>query len=246
MPSAFASPIPGPAGAPASERGNPAWSRVLLVEGTSGVGKSTLIDRLLRRYVAERPARKLRTLLHLTQAHTYGPLAPGEDSGTLTVEQNLRHLDGVVSLLEWHVGALAAETKVKFLAIVDTLHLTQCHRPGVLTWDQVRTFDERLLRLGARLLFLHGTPATLWNRGMEPRAHEEFILGYARPRFGANLSEIHRYFVAEQAAMRGHLSRTRLPSLLLDAEGEDHSNLDRAYAFWLAAVEGQAAGDPAT
>ena len=55
------------------------WSRVLLVEGTSGVGKSTLIDRLLRRFVALQPPRRLRTLLHLTQAHTYGPRAPLED-----------------------------------------------------------------------------------------------------------------------------------------------------------------------
>jgi hypothetical protein len=243
MASSSASPIPGPGAAPACERGNPAWSRVLLVEGTSGVGKSTLIDRLLRRYVAQRPARKLRTLLHLSQAHTYGPLAPGEDSGTLTVDENLRHLDRVVSLLEWQVCALAAETRVKFLAIVDTLHLTQCHRPGVLTWDQVRGFDERLVRLGARLLFLHGTPATLWRRGIEPRAQGEFILGYARPRFGENLSQIHQHFVAEQAAMRGHLSRTRLPSLLLDAEGDDHSNLERAYAFWLGAVESQTTTD---
>ena len=35
--------------------GNPAWSSVLIVEGTSGVGKSTLIDQLVRRYVADIP-----------------------------------------------------------------------------------------------------------------------------------------------------------------------------------------------
>src|SRR6185295_15174059 len=86
--------------------GNPAWSRVLIVEGTSGVGKSTLIDQLIRRYVAGQPARKLRTILHLTQAHTYGPLAPAEDLGALTAEQNLEHLDDVVSMIEWHVSAL--------------------------------------------------------------------------------------------------------------------------------------------
>ena len=59
-------------GSPAPVTEDPAWSRVLVVEGTSGVGKSTLIDRLVRRYVADRPARKLRTLLHLTQADTTG------------------------------------------------------------------------------------------------------------------------------------------------------------------------------
>src|SRR6185436_1359749 len=99
--------------------GDPAWSRVLIVEGTSGVGKSTLIDRLVRRYVADRPARKLRTLLHLTQAHTYGPLVVDEDRQTLTADQNLRHLDEVVSMVEWHVLSLTAETRIKFLAAID-------------------------------------------------------------------------------------------------------------------------------
>ena len=63
--------------------GDTAWSSVLIIEGTSGLGKSTLIDQLVRRYVADRPARKLRTLLHLTQAHTYVPVAVDEDRKTL-------------------------------------------------------------------------------------------------------------------------------------------------------------------
>jgi hypothetical protein len=230
------SPLPHSAPALSStqvERGNPAWSRVLLVEGTSGIGKSSLIDQLLRRYVADQPPRKLRTLLHLTQAHTYGPLAPGEDAGTLTPQDNLRHLEKIVTLLEWHVTALAAETKVKCLAIVDTLHLTHCYRPGVLGWDQVRQFDRRLARLGARLVFLEAAPDTVWNRGIEPRAHEEFILGYAQPRFGHTLTEIHEYFIAEQARMREHLTRTALPHLILCAEAEPSETLDAAYDFWL-------------
>jgi hypothetical protein len=141
--------------------GNSSWSRVLIVEGTSGVGKSTLIDQLIRRYIADRPAGKIRTFLHLTQAHTYGPLAAAEDLETLTPTQNQKHLGDVVSMLEWHVNSLNSETKVKFLAIVDSLHITQCHRPGVLSWDQVLDFDCRLSRLGAKLLFQSGSPQTL-------------------------------------------------------------------------------------
>jgi hypothetical protein len=57
------------------QAGDRVWSRLLLVEGTSGVGKSTPIDELIRRSVASQPPRKLRTLLHLTKPHTYGPLA---------------------------------------------------------------------------------------------------------------------------------------------------------------------------
>jgi hypothetical protein len=212
---------------------NPAWSRVLVVEGTSGVGKSTLIDRLIRRYVAEQPARRLRTFLHLTQAHSYGPLAPDEDRGTLTAEQNLTHLDRIVSLLEWQVSALMAETKVKFFAVVDTLHLTHCHRPGVLTWAQLSGLDQRLARLGARLLFLHASPATIWDRGIVPRQNEQFITGYARPRFGESLEEIHRYFVAEQESMRSLLGNTGMDLREIDADADGERNLDEAYGFWV-------------
>ena len=177
-----------------SRVGNLAWSRVLIVEGTSGVGKSTLIDQLVRRYVADQPTRKLRTLLHLTQAHTYGPLAVDEDRKTLTVEMNLQHLDQVISLLTWPVSALTAETQAKFFAVVDTLHLTHCYRPGVLNWDQVSGLDQRLAAIGARLLFLHASSQTLWERGIRPRRNEEFITGYACPKFGNTLAEIHHYF----------------------------------------------------
>jgi len=58
--------------------------KALLVEGTSGVGKSTLIDRLIRRHVDSARERKIRTVVHLAQSHTYGPLAQAEGAGTLT------------------------------------------------------------------------------------------------------------------------------------------------------------------
>jgi len=214
-------------------RGDPSWSRLLIVEGTSGVGKSTLIDRLIRRYVAEQPERKLRTVLHLTQAHTYGPLAPGEDLGTLTADQNLEHLSNLVSMLEWHVSALACENRVKFLALIDTLHLTQCQRPGVLTWSDVSELDHRLARLGARLVFLNGTSTTIWERGIVPRRDEEFITGYAQPRFGETLEDIHLHFIREQEQMRALLANTTLDCMELAAERDICLNVDDAYRFWL-------------
>ena len=105
-------------------------------------------------------------------------------------------------MLEWHVLSLTAETRIKFLAIIDTLHLTQCHRPGVLTWEHVSGLDRRLAGIGARLLFLHASSQTIWERGITSRRDQEFITGYACPRFGSTLEEIHQYFVAEQALMR--------------------------------------------
>jgi hypothetical protein len=209
------------------------WSRILLVEGVSGIGKSTLIDAMLRKYVTDRPVRKLRTLLHLTQAHTYGPLAVDEDRGTLTARQNLAHLDAVVSLLEWHARALTEERVPKFFAIVDTLHLTHCHRPGVVRWSDVAPYDRRLAALGAKLLFVHASPEAVWHRGIAARRHDDFITGYAARKWGPALESIHAYFVDEQSALRATLGHTALEQKTLALDGELSTYVDDAYDFWL-------------
>src|SRR5215510_9655275 len=74
--------------------------KALLVEGVPGIGKSTLIDAMIRRYIDSAGPRKIRTLVHLSQTYTYGPLAPAEDNGTLTVAENLRLLERITGLLE--------------------------------------------------------------------------------------------------------------------------------------------------
>jgi hypothetical protein len=149
----------------------------------------------------------------------------------LTAQQNIQHLDNVVSMLEWHVLSLTAETKIKFLAVVDTLHFTHCHRPGVLNWGHVSGLDHRLARLGVRLLFLYGSSQTIWDRGITPRRDEEFITGYACPKFGNTLEEIHRYFVAEQERMRQRLASTNLMYREMDVDRDFNSNLEEAYKF---------------
>jgi MoxR-like ATPase len=107
--------------------------KALLVEGVPGIGKSTLIDALIGRYVDSVGARKIRTFVHLSQTYTYGPLAPAEDAGLLTVADNLRLLDRIVGILQWLHADLQHSDKQSFV-LIDGLHLTHCIRPGVLTW----------------------------------------------------------------------------------------------------------------
>jgi hypothetical protein len=203
----------------------------LLVEGTSGVGKSTLIDALLRRQVGAVPPRKIRSLLHLAQTHTIGPLAKAEDAGTLTVADNTRHLDRIVSLAEWLRAGTQEHSRPMCFVIIDTLHLTNCVRPGVVRWADVVGFDRRLAVLGCKLLFLQAQPATIWERGITPRVEEQFLLEYAK-KFGSTHQEIHEYFVREQEILAGLYAQSAMPKLFMPGEGSLEDVSERAYRFW--------------
>jgi hypothetical protein len=209
--------------------------KALLVEGTSGVGKSTLIDALIRRHVESSQPRKVRTLVHLAQSHTYGPLAGPEDDGTLTVEANLRHLERIVGMIEWLHASVQEHTRPWCFVLVDTLHLTHCVRPGVVKWNDVAAFDRRLGAAGCNLLFLRGTPVTIWDRGITPRADQQFIREYAR-KFGRTHEEIHQHFVREQETLIELFSRSVMTKRLLQGDGELDETLE-ALQFWTGDVE---------
>jgi hypothetical protein len=205
--------------------------KALLVEGTSGVGKTTLIDALIRRHTAAAPPRKIRSLIHLAQSHTYGPLAVPEDEGTLTPDDNRRHLERIVSAVEWLSACVQEHDKPWCFVVIDSLHLTHCVRPGVVKWGDVEAFDQRLAGLGCKLLFLEVEPGTIWERGITPRMNDQFILEYAR-KFGGSHAEIHDYFVKEQETLKSLFERSSMPKLLLKNEAGLEGVLEAAYSFW--------------
>jgi hypothetical protein len=205
--------------------------KAMLVEGTSGVGKSTLIDGLMRLHVESSEARKIRTLVHLAQSHTYGPLAIPEDKGTLTVDENRRHLERIVEMIEWLHISVHEHTRPWCFVLVDTLHLTHCVRPGVVKWHDVEPFDRRLAAVGCKLLFLQGTPDTIWERGIKPRLDQQFIQEYAR-KFGRTHEGIHSYFVREQEGLVDLFSRSVMTKRLLQNDATLDSVLEEALRFW--------------
>jgi hypothetical protein len=205
--------------------------KALLVEGTSGVGKSTLIDGLLRRHVESAAPRKIRSLVHLAQSHTYGPLAVREDRG-LTVEENVQHLDRIVGTLEWLHAGVQEHTRPWCFVVMDTLHPTHCVRPGVVTWGDVAEFDGRMAALGCKLLFLQASPQAIWERGIEPRVQEQFLLEYAR-KFGKNNPEIHSYFVREQEKLGDLFSNSVMDKVLVQNDCSVGDLVDAAYEFWM-------------
>lgn len=204
--------------------------KAMLIEGTSGVGKSTLIDALIRRHVNGSAPRKTRSLIHLAQSHTYGPLAVPEDHGTLTVEANQGHDERIVSMIEWLHKSVQEHTKPWCFVLIDTLHLTHCVRPGLVRWNDIETFDRRLAAVGCKLLFLQVAPATIWQRGIVSRMDEQFIQEYAR-KLGKTHEEIHQHFVREQETLRDLFSLSTMLKLLLQNDGTANV-VEEASRFW--------------
>ena len=204
-------------------------SRILLVEGIPGIGKSELLRSALRRHCCG-PA-KPRTVVYLTQAHTYGPVAPAEDAGTLTVEENLSHLDRITAMIEWYARAVEDEALAKFYGLVDTFHLTHCHRPGVLDWADVEGIDKRLADIGCRLVVLHGSSDTIKRRCVDLRRGTPFLDQYMRSRAPTD-ADLLRYLAGEQRSLLALARRSRLPMLELANDGTPEEVLDAIYEHW--------------
>jgi hypothetical protein len=211
----------------------------LLVEGIPGIGKSTLIDALIRRHVNSAEVRQIRSLVHLCQAHTFGPLASPEDAGTLTVKDNLDHLEHIVSHVEWLQRSVRDHKRQSCFALVDTLHLTHCLRPGVLRWEDVATFDHRLARLGCKLIVLQAGTEVVWERSVEARTTWSFLRNYMS-KFGRTDEELHRYFMYEQEKFIEMFEKSMMPKLLMPNDGDMESIEGEAYKFWREAVDVEA------
>jgi hypothetical protein len=211
----------------------------LLVEGIPGIGKSTLIDALIRRHVNTASVRQTRTVAHLCQAHTLGPLASAEDAGTLTVEDNLSHLERIVSIIEWLSLSVQEHRRQSCFVLIDTLHLTHCLRPGVLTWEDVAMFDRRLARLGCRLIVLQAGAEVVWERSIEARTTWSFLRNYMS-KFGRSDEELHKYFMYEQEQFTEMFERSAMPKLLMPNDGNLESITGTAYKFWREATDVEA------
>ena len=203
----------------------------LIVEGVAGTGKSTLVDALIRRHIDSSEPRRIRSFLHLSQSHTYGPLAPFEDSGTLTVNANVALLERICGTLEWMYADLQYCDKPAYV-VIESLHLTHCLRPGVLAWDNAAPIDVRLARIGCKLLLLTGTEQTIWRRSIAARAGSQFLAEYAR-KFGRTDREIHAHFVEEQSRFAQMFACSALQKRKLENIGSLDTIVDEAYSFWV-------------
>jgi thymidylate kinase len=206
-------------------------SKLLLIEGTAGVGKSALTELLFKKYIEEEK-RKVRSMLHLDQAYTYHPLHPDRINNPLTKEENQQHLDTIFQMLSWYAHYVPAGTPHQFYCIIETLHITQCFRPGVLRLKDVLRYDRRLAEQDCRLVFLKVNPETLWERCIKARQDNEFITQYGK-KYGTTLDEIHGYYVEEQALMERVIGKSVLEKLTVELDGPIYKPLEETYEFWM-------------
>jgi hypothetical protein len=205
-------------------------AQILLIEGTCATGKSTLMKGLLRKYAWEQD--KPRTLLHLTQAHTYFPL----------VSEDLKHVPGkkehrellrkILAMLDWNTQGLMPRKWFMLHGLIDTLHLTHTFRPGILSWTEMSYVDQRLAEIGTRMIFLRANRETLWERLIAERGKDSSFFDHQR-KFGHTPEIIHEYYVREQEQMELLVRRSALNTLFLKAEDSVSDNTARAYAHWL-------------
>lgn len=207
----------------------------LIVEGVPGIGKSTLIDALIRRHVGSSEPRRIRSFWHLSQSHTYGPLAPFEDDATLTVVRNLDLLNRICGALEWMCADLQYCDKPAFV-VIESLHLTHCLRPGVLAWDDAASIDARLAGIGCKLLLLTASDETIWNRSIVARTDSQFLMEYAR-KFGRTEREIHAHFVREQFQFVQMFGCSALEKRQLANDRSLDTIVEEAYSFWMGTGE---------
>lgn len=133
--------------------------------------------------------------------------------------------------MEWLASSLIYEHKVKLFALIDTLHLTHCVRPGILDETDIQKFDMKMEKLDSKLIFVKAEPQTIWERGILPRKNEEFILVYGK-KFGSSLEEIHRYFVNEQIRLEQLALNSNMDKIFLEAENNFGENVEKAVNFW--------------
>ncbi|MFN8486173.1 MAG: zinc ribbon domain-containing protein [Caldilineaceae bacterium] len=201
-----------------------------LIEGTAGVGKSTLANRLVHNYMKRTPY--INTLLHLGQSHTYAPLDPDNINASFTAEDHVNYLEQIYDTLSFLSQPPGLIPQPKLACIIETLHLTLAVRPGLLSQPQILAYDQRLAALGCKLIFIKVSPESHWERCIWERRNNGFITKYGA-KYGRNLEEIHSYYVAEQRRLLELFEYSSMQKLLVDGESSPETLAEIAFDFWV-------------
>ena len=206
-------------------------SKIILIEGIPGAGKTTLIKALLEKYISQE--KRIDSLFHLSQAHTYKPVVSDEDNFYACKDDNLNHLTKIIDLLVQSISIGNNKRTNKLFVIIDTLHITHCFRPGNISWNDVAAYDKLLADINCKLIFIKALPETIWERAILKRNKaDEFYLQKYQKRYGITLEEVHQYYMKEQDKMEKLIEQSSLSKMTLFSEDTLHTNANAAYEFW--------------
>jgi len=200
------------------------------VEGTAGVGKSTLVDGMIRHQMQQDA--RVNTLLRLGQRQTYAPLRPDDIGNPLTAEDHWRFLTRIHETLSFLSHPSGPSSSPPLMCIIETLHLTLAVRPGLLSREQTLDFDAKLSGIGCKLIFIRVSPRTLWERCIWQRRKNGFITIYSQ-KYGDTLEEIFDYYLDEQKRLLAWFERSSMRKLLVDGDTPPEVITEEAYGFWV-------------
>ena len=206
-------------------------SKIILIEGIPGAGKTTLIKALLEKHVSQ--DKKIDSLLHLSQTQTYKPVVSDEDNFYACKTDNLNHLSKILDLLTRSISSGNNKSHNNLFAIIDTLHITHCFRPGNISWREVAAYDKLLANINSKLIFIKALPGTIWERAILKRNEaDELYLKMYQKRYGNSLEEVHQYYMNEQDKMEKLIEQSSLSKMTLFSEETPQTNENTAYEFW--------------
>jgi thymidylate kinase len=205
--------------------------KIILIEGVPGAGKTTLIKALLRQYISQ--DKKISSLLHLSQSHTYKPIASDEDNFYACKTDILDHISKILDLLTRAILFGNDKSQSKLFVIIDTLHITHCFRPGNVSWADVAACDKQLGDMNCKLIFIKAMPETIWQRAVLKRnAADKFYLSKYQIKYGRTLEKVHQYYITEQQQMEELIKQSMLNTMTLFSEDAPQKNQDAAFEFW--------------
>lgn len=208
----------------------------LILEGIAGTGKTTTLNSLLRSsfwndkpFLSSQILSEHHTLRVLEKLNTTKKLKTADCVGLLDL--HVRHIENIQGNLQQTDWLKRERTNQKFAYIFERFHLSHLYHFDQISWRNVSSIDQRLLKLNAHLCLFIIHPDDIQERIIED--YEKAGWGDYLQSLGRNSSEIKAHFVRKQDELLVLASKSKLPTKIIDSSGVSKNQvLDEVITFW--------------